>query len=305
MRFMYKQFTNEEIERARSTDMIQFFEAHLGLTFRRYGNEYVCNEHDSLCVDADSCKWYWHGKQLGGGNAVDYLCRAEKMSFPAAIEMLLGKYSEFTGERKEVDQVRQHRILSQPSRVQQYRRLFAYLTKTRCIDREIVQRLVDERRIYEDINGNVVFCGFDENGKVRYMTLRGTCSDKQFRMDVYGSDKRHAFRFGDASGDTVYVFEAAIDAMSHATLAIRRSENWWEQSRLALGGVTDAALDEYLRTHPRTKRIIICTDDDDAGNGAAEQMTQKYSELGYTVERELPTNGKDFNEMLTNKFNEQ
>ncbi len=282
--------------------MIQFFEAHLGLTFRRYGNEYICNEHDSLCVDADSCKWYWHSKQLGGGNAVDYLCRVEKMSFPAAIEMLLGKYSEFTGERKEVDQVRQHHTLSQPSRTPRYRRLFAYLTRTRCIDRTIVQKLVDERRIYEDVNGNVVFCGFDENGKVRYMTLRGTCSDKQFRMDVYGSDKRYGFRFGDDSGDTVFVFEAAIDAMSHATIELHNGGNWWEQSRLALGGTSDIALDEYLRTHPQTKKIVICTDNDDAGNGAAEQMQKKYQALGYAVERELPTNGKDFNEMLcTNK----
>lgn len=280
--------------------MIQFFEAHLGVTFRRYGNEYICNEHDSLCVDADSCKWYWHSRKLGGGNAIDYLCRVEKMSFPAAIEILLGKYSEFTRERKEeVDQVRQHRILSQPGKTPRYRRLFAYLTRTRCIDREIIQRLVDERRIYEDVNGNVVFCGFDEYGKVRYMTLRGTCSDKRFRMDVYGSDKRYGFRFGDASGDTVYVFEAAIDAMSHATLALCRGENWWEQSRLVLGGVVDTALDEYLRIHQHTKRIVICTDNDDAGNSAAEQMMQKYSELGYVVERELPQ-GKDFNEELTN-----
>lgn len=302
---MYKQFTNEEIERARSTDMIQFFETHLGLSFRKSGSGYVSNEHDSLCVDADGRRWYWHSKQLGGGNAVDYLCRAEKMSFPAAIEMLLDKYSEFTGERKEVDQVRQHHILSQPGRTPRYRRLFAYLTRTRCIDREIVQRLVDERRIYEDTNGNVVFCGFDENGKVRYMTLRGTCSDKQFRMDVSGSDKRFGFRFGDDSGDTVFIFEAGIDAMSHAALVLRNGGRWWEQSRLALGGVADVALDEYLRTHPQTKKIVVCTDNDNAGNDAAEQMQKKYQELGYTVERELPTNGKDFNEELTNKFDEQ
>lgn len=298
MRFMYKQFTDEEIKRARNTDMIQFFEAHLGLSFRKSGSGYVSNEHDSLCVDADGRRWYWHSKQVGGGNAVDYLCRVEKMPFPAAIEMLLDKYSEFTGERKEVDQVRQYRILSQPSRTPRYRRLFAYLTRTRCIDREIVQRLVDERRIYEDTNGNVVFCGFDENGKVRYMTLRGTCSDKQFRMDVSGSDKRYGFRFGDDTNHTVFVFEAAIDAVSHATIALRDGGRWWEQSRLALGGTSDIALDEYLRTHPQTKKIVICTDNDDAGNDTAEQMQAKYSELGYTVERELPTNGKDFNDAL-------
>lgn len=296
---MNRHFSDEEIRQAKNINMLQFMEARLGITFRKIGNGYVSNEHGSLYVNQDGRKWNWFSKQVGGGNAIDYLCKVEGMKFPAAMEVLIGGYSEFTGEQKEVDQVQQHRILSQPDRVAKYKRLFSYLIKTRCIDRTIVQKLVDERKIYEDRNGNVVFCGFDENNKVRYMTLRGTCSDKQFRTDVSGSDKRYSFRFGDDSGDTVFVFEAAIDAMSHATIVLRDGGRWWEQSRLALGGVTDVALDEYLRTHSHTKRIVLCLDNDEKGNDASERMQEKYSNLGYTVECEMPRM-KDFNEDLCN-----
>jgi len=309
-----RHYTDEEIEKAKSINMLLFLEDHLCMEFNVKGGEYVSRQHPSLSVNQDCKRWYWHSHNCGGGNAVDFLMYIEGMKFTDAIGFLLNGYTGYCEDHEKTvvrsghnhDEQRCH-LLSQPEKSSTYRRLFAYLIKTRHIDSEIVQSLVDDEKIYEDVRGNVVFCGYDENGVIRYATLRGTLSNsvKPFRHDAFGSDKRYAFRFGDDSGDTVFVFEAAIDAMSHATLALHNGGRWREQSRLALGGVTDTALDEYLRTHPHTKRIVICTDNDDTGNTAAEQMQEKYPKLGYTVERELPMNGKDFNEELTNKFDEQ
>ncbi len=281
------------------------------MEFNVKGGEYVSRQHPSLSVNQDCKRWYWHSHNCGGGNAVDFLMYIEGMKFTDAIGFLLNGYTGYCEDHEKTVVRSEHNhegqrccFLSQPEKSSSYKRLYAYLIQTRKIDKEIVQSLVDDHKIYQDIHGNVVFCGYDENGVMRYATLRGTLSNsaKPFRHDASGSDKRYAFRFGDDSGDTVYVFEAAIDAMSHATLALQNDGRWWERSRLALGGVTDAALEEYLRTHPHTKRIVICTDNDDTGNGAAEQMMQKYSELGYAVERELSTDDKDFNEMLMKKY---
>lgn len=308
-------YSEETIRRARNIDMTEFLSRRLNTWFRHTGGEFRSYDFNSLVVKNDRLKWYWNSRGEGGLGAIDYLLRIDKMGFRDAMQELTTYYADLfddaeiaedepgTVDRISPEEKTTSSFLFLPEKSPDNRRVWAYLVKTRHIHPEIVESLIGQGMIYQSTNGNIsniVFLGFDEFGEVRYASLRGTLSNsaKPFRHDASGSDKRYGFRFGDDSGDTVYVFEAAIDAMSHATIALHNGDRWWEQSRLALGGVTDAALDEYLRTHPQTKKIVICTDNDDAGNGAAEQMTQKYSELGYAVETELPTDGKDFNDTL-------
>ena len=303
----YRHYSREEIKQVHEIDMVEFLENYLDMRYgfhRGVGGEYRSKEHSGLAVHPDRRQWSWFSHAISGNDAIDFLQQYEKLSFYEAVELLFRKYSSF--QNASTSKIAENRVsncdtpspfLFEPDKSSSYRRLYAYLIKTRCIDHEIVQALVDDRKIYQDRNGNIVFRGFDETGRVRYAAKRGTCTNQRFCQECRGSEKRYGFRFGNDSGDTVFVFEAAIDAMSHATLALRNGSRWREQSRLALGGVSDIALVEYLRTHPNTKRIIIGLDNDDTGNSIAVQMKQKYQRHGYTVERVCPVL-KDFNEDL-------
>jgi len=67
-------------------------------------------------------------------------------------------------------------------------RLYDYLCNKRSIDGEIVNTLIQEGNLYEDRRGNIVFVGFDDQGKARFASLRGTYGDCKFRRDCAGSE---------------------------------------------------------------------------------------------------------------------
>lgn len=196
------------------------------------------------------------------------------------------------------------------------RRAFAYLVKTRHIDSQIVTQLMREHKIYENDKHSCVFVGFDKNGQAGYASVRSTYTmGNSYRGDVKNSDKRHCFTLNGKS-DSVYVFEAPIDAMSHATLTKVSGWDWQEDWRIALGGVSDLGLQQFLSLHPEIKNIHFATDNDEQGKKVLENeyntdgtikkvgYVQKYKDKGYEVFREEPAH-KDFNEDLCAFMEEQ
>ena len=202
--------------------------------------------------------------------------------------------------------------------------LYDYLYRGRGIDLDIIKALIRERKIYEDVNGNVVFIGYDEHNAPRYASKRGTCGANGvygYKADCTGSDKRYAFRMAYVASaastsrmtspsdpsmtnlpdsSVLYVFEAPIDAMSHATIMniiTGEADAWRRDSRLSLGGVTELALEGYLEVHGRVDELVFCLDNDAQGREAAERMTRRYADKGHRTRIELPEN-KDYNDDL-------
>ena len=198
------------IDNARSIDLIAFLEQYKSFHFRHLGGEYRCTEHTSLAVKSDRLSWYWHSKGIGGYGAIDFLMKIEGYDFKGALQLLADGQ---TNAPPPPPTVATQRDFILPEKAKSNRRAYAYLTITRGIDSEIIQELFQEKKIYEDIKGNAVFVGFDEQGKPKYATLRGTYTDKPFRMDCIGSDKRYSFCM---NGDTdrLYIFESAIESLS-------------------------------------------------------------------------------------------
>lgn len=87
--------------------------------------------------------------------------------------------------------------------------------------------------------------------------------------------------------DTVAITEGPIDALS-----------------LALGALPAVALigtnaPHWLRKHAFSRRVLIATDADDAGDAAAAAITRQLGSYGATVERLRPAGGcKDWNDVL-------
>jgi len=319
------------LEQARQTDLIAFLETRRGFTFAHRDNTYRCQQHPSLAIKYDRLSWYWHRRGYGGYGLLDYLIKVEDMPFREAVAAVLAYVRPLAGGQPLTHchpstihprcETEAAKTLILPEKAKTPVRIYDYLYRIRGIDLEIIQQLIREKKIYEDLNGNVVFVGYDEQNNPRGATLRGTCGDRQgtyggygyggcrFHMDAPGSDKRYGFHMDactiteqptDNKGLQLYIFESAIDAMSHATMEdIITSDKtaWRRDNRLSLGGVTDKALDKYLENHQQVNELILCLDNDAAGREAAAEMASKYADKGYRVRLSLPGN-KDYNDDL-------
>ena len=186
--------------------------------------------------------------------------------------------------------------------------MFAYL-RSRGIDGEIIKHCLQSGILYEDAKyHNAVFIGNDKTGQAKYAMLRGTVTGSTFKMEQTGSDKSCGFCLR-GRGSNLYVCEAAIDALSVATLRKQAGFDWRNDSYLALGGVTTsqeklpAALERTLKNFS-FKRIVICFDNDAAGQTAARRvftMLRQQFPNKFEVKSCVPRE-KDFNEQLCVKL---
>ncbi len=289
---------NNMVEQARCTDIIDFLEQRRGFTFIQRGGTFRCKEHESLAIKADRLSWYWHSQGVGGFGALDYMIKIENMTFREALEAVAG-ITPVVPPPQQAEAP--PKILMLPEKRGIPMRLCEYLCCKRGLDANIVNKLIQEEKLYEDRRGNVVFVGHDKSGKARFASLRGTSDDSHFRMDCSGSDKRYSFHMGpSAPSDRLYIFESPIDAMSHASLA--NAENgdktaWENDRRLSLSGTGDTALASYLNQYEPIRELVFCLDNDEPGRDAASNLAQKYAQIGYITRIQLPQ-GKDFNEDL-------
>lgn len=311
-------FTDAQLKRARSCSALTYARA-AGYELVRDGRNYHLKEHDSMVFTPDG-RWFWNSRGLRGG-VLEFMQHYEGRSLPEAVNYLT--VGDGTAERPPLPRRLpisdpEPRPFELPEKSPTFRRLFAYLCNTRQLDVEIVHELVGQHRIYESVRRypapgtgelreahNVVFVGFDSEGRPRSAFQRGTNTNgKSFKRDVAGSDKTYAFCCpGRADVTMVSVFEASIDAISHATLAKIAGEDWRDRDRIALGGVSELPLLHYLDTHRTVRKIEICLDNDVAGRAAADRLVASLAKEGYTAESgytiiiSFPTL-KDWNEDL-------
>lgn len=280
-------YAQEQIDRANQVNLEQFLRSQ-GEELVKSGREYRWKNHDSLTVKGS--KWFRHS-QSKGVYPIDFVMEFYDKTFPEAMQMLIGEEAiEITAEP--APKVEFRLLL----RCETNDRIIKYLTEERKLPKELVEEFITSGLIYEDVkHHNVVFVGTDANGIQRYAHCRGTVD--KFRMDVTGSDKSYGFCHR-GKGTELYVFEAPIDLLSHIALF---PAGWEEHNYLALGGVSPKALERFLSERKDIERIFIATDNDEAGNHAAEKLAELIPE-GVSVYRFLP-HEKDWNEELINERN--
>ena len=160
----------------------------------------------------------------------------------------------------------------------------------RGIDQEILDYCVQTGRIYESRNkghSNVVFVGFDKDGKARFGCLRGI-SEARFHGDLSGSDKHFSFALPACmENPAVHLCECAIDVMSYATLCKLDGIDWRRHNLLSLAGVYQpkkkmeesklpVALTRFLEDHPHVKTVYLHLDNDTAGRLAAKAIMAPF-----------------------------
>jgi len=269
------------------------------------GGEYTTKTHDSLRIS--NGLWNWCSQGIGGKSALDYLIKVKGFSFIEAVEQIMGKTVTappiYTPKKKKAPKVL---LLPQANRC--VTNMVVYLERCRGIDSEIVSFCVQTGRVYESYPyHNVVFVGFDKQGKPKYGAVRGMGTDHI--GDANGSDKRFSFGIpAEQQNDTVNLFESAIDLLSYATMQKMDGEDWRQENLLSLAGIYQPkkviaesklplALTQYLSDYPHIKKIVLRLDNDPKGQLAATAIKTVISKE-YEVSIDLSPKGKDYNDCL-------
>lgn len=311
-------FTEEQVERAKNVDVRTFLEQTEGYTFQQSGKYLKCSNPErtgqpsSLSIDTSLNRIYYNSVT---GNrplsAIDWCKEIRKMDFQSAMTLILGENPQ--GERTEKPKHEQYRSQSVPKEAKKEftlpeksetaKNVFMYLTQTRGISKHIVNSCLKHDLIYQDNRKNAVFVGKDDSGQPKYAARRGTITVEgvePFKRDCSGSDKNFAFRLEGKNTDTIYVTEAAIDALSIATLEDKFNGDWSYKNKtyISTGGAgVDSAIEQFCKTHD-VKTINICFDNDKAGQNGMEKIMQKYREQGYEVNDMRASLAHDYNDEL-------
>lgn len=305
-------FTNEEKEQARNTSTIDYLEKNYGFHFKKNGSMFRCVEHDSLVVRPDCRGWHWNSRDIYGSDVIEFVRKIENKSYEDALATILNvspsdstvNHNTYVAAPPKIEP--EHRELILPPRCNGvYKRVFAYLNKTRCIDNLIITTLINKKYIYEDMRHNCVFVGYNKQGFPAYAAVRTTQSEVKYRKDAIGSDKSNSFYLMGYDKQKLFVFESPIDLLSHCTICNIQSNNnraWLNNTRLSLGGVSDVALKCFLKNHPEVKSLVLCLDNDLAGKQASDKIKTEYSQKGYEV-TVVPPKNKDYNDDLKELVN--
>lgn len=312
-----KRFTDDQIRQANSVNIIEYAKSR-GYDIKRISaRSYKISGHGGLYIDSSGLKWNCFSADTGGGT-IQFVMYMENKSWVEAIKQLLNLPEEYShtpkGNRTRPiikDPPKPELIL--PEKSDTYKNVLAYLIGTRKLDKNLVYDLIKQNKIYQSKNyNNCVFIGYDEHGKAKYAAVRSSNSKFSYRQDCAGSDKRYAFsvifndgKISDGKGleiQRLCVFESPIDLISYLSMLNQFHIKTEPILCISLGGVCDLALKNTLANNPHIIQIVLCLDNDAAGNAAWEQIVQSYKDK-YILLRSLPKN-KDFNEDLIALTNE-
>jgi len=287
----YIPFTDEQKQRANSVDLADFLRSQ-GEKVTRSGHDFRWTRHDSVTVRGN--RWFQHSESKGG-LAIDFVRKFYNMDFPSAVTMLLnGEHSAgFAEAEKKPPPPKPFKL---PEAHSDMRRVFAYLIKERCIDREVIRHFAKAGTLFEDSKyHNAVFVGKDENGAAKHAHKRSTFTlGESYRGNVEGSDAKCSFHHTGRSG-RLYVFEAPVDMLSFLTMY---PDRWQKHSHVALCGVSPQAMMWMLEQNPQIGEVALCLDNDAAGIEATKRLTEALKQAGYNNVSCLLPEYKDWNEQL-------
>ena len=294
----YRVFTDEDIEFAKSIDIMSYLSSK-GYSFKKHGNnKFLLEPHSSLVIFYNTNSWFYYKENIGG-NLINFLQQYENKTFQEALfeileepEQIERKYTKYVSVKEEKGE------LVLPQKNKDNKRAYAYLTKTRGLDEEIVKELLNTGYIYENEKGGVVFLSKDKDDKVKYACVRSTNQNSTFKQDIENSNKDYGFKTVGKS-DKLFVFEAPIDLLSHATISKMQGKDWKEDNRIALCCAFDKSLSKFLEENNHIKEIILFLDNDETGIKNAQKIMQKYGN-DYNIKIFTSQKGKDLNEVLVN-----
>ena len=292
---MGKRFSDEQIYQANHVNIIAYAMSR-GYDVKRISpRSYKIPGYGGLYINADGEKWNCFSRGTGGG-VVQFVMEMDELTWVEAIKQLLGlSEDELPYVAPPFKDYEVKGDLELPEKNSTFKHIFAYLIKTRKLDPDIVSDFVKKKKIYEDTYQNCVFVGYDDKNKPKFVSVRGTNTNKRFRRDIQNSDKGYPFCH-EGNSDTLCVFESAIDLMSYLTLIKLHGITNFNHHLISMGGTSYIPIEKYLDRNPEITKLTLCLDSDDEGKFFSQKIKERFG-MQYEVCCHLPK-GKDFNEEI-------
>lgn len=283
----------------------------LGFTIVRKGEYLSTKEHDSIRINAEK-NIFIRNSSGEKGTVIDFIECFTNQSKKEIIEDLVRRLERTSPaepfiKREDTETLKERaKTLELPPQAPHMRNVFAYLTKVRYIEPEVIQELVNRKQIYQDVRKNCVFVSYNDEKKENFACLKGTNTYTPYTADVRGCDYQSGW-FVDNHSTKLYVTEAPIDAMSKMSLLYKTDTDYHDFDYLSLTGTGKWEMVLVQLQKRNYKEICIGTDGDRWGKECAEKIKTAVQQADHNVKvvLDLPKIKKDWNEEMIYLFNRQ
>lgn len=312
--FLQKEQENNKLieSRIKSELHISDIAREMGFSIIKKGHYLTLKEHDSVIIDTEkNCFWrnskIGNGSSIGkGGSVIDFVVEFSSMNSTEAIRDLAQRLTGvqhshaafqkmllFQEKRKKENK----KELILPQKASHMRNIFAYLTKNRYIDPEIVQEMVDRKFLYQDQRHNCVFVSRNSDQKPLFACLRGTNTfSRRFVGDLEGCDYNHCF-FIDNKAHNLVVTESPIESLSYMALLRRNGQDYHMYDFLSLAGTGKYASVLHHYQEKEYGEIIIGTNNDSGGQESNKAIHKLCQNLPVKLIDQYPEQN-DWNDKL-------
>lgn len=290
---------------------IQDYAHQMGFTVQRVGSYYTLKEHDSVRIDPRKNKFVQNSTGISG-SIIDFVMHFENLDKATAIDKLAKHINAsplLPAQVKSITpaQSTEKQPLVLPEKAKSMKNIFAYLINTRKIDSQVVSQWVKNGNLYQDTHNNCVFVTYDNNGKPNFASQRGTNTNKPFKADVIGSNY-DTCHFINNNAPNLIIGEAVIDIMSVQTILKSKGRDFNNYNYLSTNGTTKTHAVINALKSSNTDKVILATDNDNAGKEARNALRALISEFDKNIQIVdfVPQNEKDWNaELVANVLKEE
>lgn len=321
-RYEYERFKIKELKN--NLNIADVGRNLIGLHFLKTssGNFLRVEEHQSMLFDTkrNIALSIQNGKTL---NVIDLVMEECGLSLENAKDLLISFYINSIPQEMVqynynniVDKTEQYKGLQLPKQNDNNNIVKSYLTSELYLGEKLINRLIDEDRIFEDEYHNCVFVGYDVNEETKpvFACQVGTYIDSDYKKDCLGSLTKNGFFLKGFNGcEKLVISDRVVDALSYFSYSIATSETRTCDAHIL--GTSSAlsiaqVLDYNLQNNNKLKsvnKIEVYLSNDEIGNVAWKELNKYLDDnnLSYNVtrpkywEQEDGDNIKNLNDLLT------
>lgn len=302
-------FSKERLSQMRSINIVSFLKWYDESLLIKYKGCYRLSLNSSVVLNDI---WARDFKEDKSYTAIDFCNRYLGLNMYAAMYVLNEYLKQGFTEPASVSCLTSREVFKQKLNdgtyinAQSIKQIYAYLSQTRQINNEIIKKLINENYLYAEPLSkgyNLLFAIYDEYDEITGFERTGILSNADFRYkgciitEEY-SGFTYIYNCVPNADNLYFAFESSIDLMSFLSLAeqgyvvLPADKNI---TCLSLRGLQNRILDKYT---DRTSRVILCTDNDNAGIRFAERVKPQFDSIALLYS-ELDKYGvKDWNDLL-------
>lgn len=289
-------------------------------------------DHDSLVFDLKRNFFFWNSQGKRGGcvklymeiMGVDFKDAVLKLMThinleKEYVETVREKPAELSDKDRHLDLYNQLKELNFDSDENKLmRQSIAYLTKTRGLDRDIINKMINEKMIYQisdNYGPKVAFVGRKDNMYISSICQRSVSPKIKFKGDFkncnykvgwfYDPETNGSFGEKGNSRKPLLVFEANIDMISYMSLLKECGIDYTKFAYLSCSSINhDVCVPETCKNHGfNTVRILFDNDyegKENWGQNKAKEISSKLSKNGIDAKPVIPDvpSCKDWNDII-------